>query len=145
MEKHYRIDSRLLDSLSREEQTKIYKRYTADAIVEDQAFSWLDDDFDAIFRVSTTKQTYQENGLYPGQIDFGVDIEVFKPKTSKRYPKSKEEILMELKILIMTYINDLSRDFISALYVNALNDPLESVNTWGKIEKFIDDTFYEDK
>ena len=65
-----------------------------------------------------------------------VEIEVVKPYEPKRRPKSKEEIMMELKILIMTYINDLWRDFAK------LDKPMESTNSWKHIEKFIEDTFY---
>ena len=65
-----------------------------------------------------------------------VEIEVAKPYEPKRRPKSKDEILMELKILIMTYISDLWRDFAK------LDEPMESTNSWKHIEKFIEDTFY---
>lgn len=66
-----------------------------------------------------------------------VEVDVLRPNEPKRYPKSKEEIMIELKILIMTYINVLWRDFAW------LEKPAESENSWKHIEKFIDDTFYK--
>ena len=68
---------------------------------------------------------------------FEIETDVIKPSVPKRYEKSKDEILIELKILIMTYINDLWRDFAW------LEKPAESENSWKHIEKFIDDTFYK--
>jgi len=68
---------------------------------------------------------------------FEIETDVIKPAQPKRYPKSKDEILIELKMLIMTYISDLWRDFAR------LDKPAESENSWKHIREFIDDTFYK--
>lgn len=136
METHYRIDGRFIDSMSHDEQKMLYKRQVADAIIKAQGLIQLEDETDIILRISTTKQVFPENDIERGQIDFGVNIEAIKPTAPKRYEKSKDEILIELKILIMTFINDLWRDFAE------LDKPMESTNAWKHIEAFIEDTFY---
>jgi hypothetical protein len=136
MKKHFRINGNLINSMSYEEQKKLYKHYIADAIIEAQSSLQLEDETDIILRISTTKQVFPENDIERGQIDFGVNIEAIKPTAPKRYEKSKDEILIELKILIMTFINDLWRDFAE------LDKPMESTNAWKHIEAFIEDTFY---
>ena len=126
--------------MSHEEQKKIYKYYTAVAIMDAQSWLQLEDETDIIIRISTTKQIYPENDIYCGQIDFGVEIEAIKPYVPKSYKKSKREIMIELKILIMTFINSLARDF--AELDKPLDKPMESTNSWKHIEEFIEDTFY---
>jgi hypothetical protein len=136
MEKHFRIYKRIIDRMSHGEQNALYKRYIADAIISAESLLQLEDETDIVLRISTTKRVCPENYGYCDEIDFGVEIEAIKPFTPKCYKKSKEEILIELKILIMTYINDLRRDFAE------LDKPMKSENSWNHIKAFIDDTFY---
>lgn len=150
MKKCFSMPRRVVESMSNIDNERMLARFLVDAIVDNPGLlDLMQSETGAILRVTVRKRfsdIYHSESLgqrfttyCAGQdmLIVDVDTEVVKPAEPKRHPKSKDEILMELKILIMTYINDLWRDFAM------LDKPAESENSWKHIRKFIDDTFYK--
>ena len=149
MKKYFRMPRRVVESMSDTDNERMLTRFLVDAIVDNPGLlDLMQSETGAILRVTVRKRfsdIYHSESLgqrfttyYAGQelLIVEVDTEVVKPAEPNRHSKSKDEILMELKILTMTYISDLWRDFAK------LDKPMESTNSWKHIEKFIEDTFY---
>lgn len=136
MRESFRINSVEFDRLDEKTQDRIFKHYVFDVLSEHLTRPEPSMETDVFIRV--TARAYD---IFYGPPNdervFEIETDVIKPSMPKRYEKSKDEILIELKILIMTYINVLWRDFAW------LEKPAESENSWKHIEKFIDDTFYK--
>lgn len=136
MRESFRINSVEFGRLDEKTQDRIFKYYVFDVLSEHLTRPEPSMETDVFIRV--TARAYDI--FYEPPNDervFEIETDVIKPSMPKRYEKSKDEILIELKILIMTYINVLWRDFAW------LEKPAESENSWKHIEKFIDDTFYK--
>ena len=136
MKESFRINRVEFDRLDEKTQDRIYKYYAFDVLSKYLTMPEPNTETDVLIRVIARAYNICYGPPNDERI-FEIDTEVIKPIKPKRYEKSKDEILIELKILIMTYINDLWRDFAM------LDKPAESENSWKHIRKFIDDTFYK--
>ena len=135
MRESFRINSVEFGRLDEKTQDRIFKYYVFDVLSEHLTRPEPSMETDVFIRV--TARAYD---IFYGPPNdervFEIETDVIKPSMPKRYEKSKEEILIELKILIMTYINELVRD------LSDVTKPMESINSWAHIEKFIEEAFY---
>ena len=136
MRESFRINSVEFVRLDEKTQDRIFKYYVFDVLSEHLTRPEPSMETDVFIRV--TARAYD---IFYGPPNdervFEIETDVIKPSMPKRYEKSKDEILIELRILIMTWINALARDFAE------LDKPMESTNAWKHIEAFIEDTFYK--
>ena len=135
MKESYRVNRDIFDSLDAKDQDRIFKYYAFDVLSKYIQKPDPGRETDIFFRVIMRAYDICYETPNAERI-FEIETDVIKPFVPKRYEKSKEEILIELKILIMTYINELVRD------LSDVTKPMESINSWAHIEKFIEEAFY---
>ena len=140
MTEYFRVNKDMFECLEPNEQDQFYKRYVAQLVSKYLEMPQKGKTADVVLRI-TSQEQYRglEWPSFHGYREkiFQIDVEVIRPIQPKTYQKSKDEILIELKILIMTYINDLARD------LTDLTEPIKSADSWKHIKNFIDREFYK--
>ena len=136
MRESFRINSVEFGRLDEKTQDRIFKYYVFDVLSEHLTRPEPSMETDVFIRVSARAYDIFYGPPNDERV-FEIETDVIKPSMPKRYEKSKDEILIELRILIMTWINALARDFAE------LDKPMESENAWNHIKAFIEDTFYK--
>ena len=138
MKECFRVNRDNFDSLDAISQDRIFKYYAFDALSKYIQRPERGKEMDIFFRVITRTYTICYDTPNAERI-FEIETDVIKPSQPKQHKKSKEEILIELKILVMTYINDLVRDLLD------VTKPIESDNSWKLIDNFIENVFYKEQ
>lgn len=136
MIEYFRINEDLFESLEPNKQDELYKRYVSYLLSKHLEMPQKGKTTDVVLRIISQEQHRGLEWLPVREKIFRIDTEVIRPIQPKTYQKSKDEILIELKILIMTYINDLARD------LTDLTEPIKSVDSWERIKNFIEREFY---
>jgi len=136
MTEHFRVNKDMFKCLEPNEQDQFYKHYVAQLVSKYLEMPQAGNNTDVVLRIIS--QVYDDGMelLSSQEKIFQIDVEVIHPIQPKTYQKSKDEILIELKILIMTYINDLARD------LTDLTEPIKSAGSWEHIKNFIEREFY---
>ena len=133
----FRVNKEMFDCLEPNEQDQLYKRYVFHIVSKYLEMPQKGITTDVVLRI-ISQEHYRNMDPSPFRDKiFQIETEVIKPFQPKTYQKSKDEILIELKILIMTYINDLARD------LTDLTEPIKSADSWKHIKNFIDREFYK--
>lgn len=137
MTEYFRVNKEMFECLEPNEQDQFYKRYVAQLVSKYLEMPQKGKTTDVVLRIiSQDHYRNVDSSPFRDKI-FQIDVEVIRPIQPKTYQKSKDEILIELKILIMTYINDLARD------LTDLTEPIKSADSWKHIKNFIDREFYK--
>lgn len=136
MTEYFRVNKDMFECLEPNEQDQFYKRYVAQLVSKYLEMPQAGNNTDVVLRIISQVYDGGMELLSSQEKIFQIDVEVIKPFQPKTYQKSKDEILIGLKILIMTYINDLAHD------LTDLTAPIESADSWKHIKNFIDREFY---
>ena len=136
MTEYFRVNKEMFECLEPNEQDQLYKRYVSHLVSKHLEMPQEGRTMDVVLRIISQEQSIGLDWSPFREKIFRIDTEVLKPIQPKTYQKSKDEILIELKILIMTYINDLARDFTD------LTAPVRSADSWEHIKNFIEREFY---